>query len=412
MNSRKILVLGGGFAGLWSAVGAARTLDKLGLGCEEVAITLVNADPYHCIRVRNYEADLSSARVPLDDVLGPVGVERVEGRVTGIHLSNQQVQVQMSGAGELTSLEYDRLVLALGSQLNWPKIPGLSEYGFDVDTYGGAVRLHAHLQSLATRGQSPGVYTVVIVAAGLTGIETATEMPGRLRAILAAAQLKCPFQVILVDRNPWIGSDMGNSARPVIEQALRDLGIETRTGVSIASIDVSGVQLESGEVIPAATVVWCGGMKANPLTRQFLIDRDRFGRLPVDEFLKVKGVENVFAAGDVASAMMDDTHTSVMSCQHARPMGRFAGHNVVCDLLKQPMLPLHIEWYVTVLDLGPWGAVYTQGWERTVASSGAAAKRTKQTINCHRIYPPLTRNRREILDAAEPAVQTPPAFGH
>jgi len=412
MNSQRILVLGGGFAGLWSAVGAARMLDKLGLGPEEVGITLVNADPYHCIRVRNYEADLSAVRVPLDDVLTPVGVRRVEGRVTGIDLPNQQVQVQVAAAGGPTNLEYDRLVVALGSQLNWPNIPGLAKYGFDVDTYAGAVRLDAHLQSLLTQPDSPGLHNVVIVGAGLTGIETATEMAGRLRTVRATAQLKRPFRVILIDHNPWIGSDMGISARPVIEQALRDLGIETRTGVSVASIDGSGVELESGTVIPAATVVWCAGMHANPLTRQFPVERDRFGRLPVDEFMKVKGIANVFAAGDVATAMMDDTHTSVMSCQHARPMGRFAGHNVVCDLLQQPMRPLRIEWYVTVLDLGPWGAVYTQGWERAVASVGAAAKRTKQTINCHRIYPPLTKNRREILDAAEPVVQTPPEFHH
>jgi NADH dehydrogenase len=410
MNSHKILVLGGGFAGLWSAAGAARMLDKLGLGSDEVAITLVNADPYHCIRVRNYEADLSPARVPLDDVLGPLGVRRVEGQVTGIDLRNQQVQV--AGAGGLTSLEYDLLVLALGSQLNRPNIPGLSKYGFDVDTYAGAARLNAHLQSLPTQSESPGQYSIVIVGAGLTGIETATEMPGRLRTILATSKLKRPCQVILVDHNPWIGSDMGDSARPVIEQALHDLGIETRTGVSIASIDGSGVKMESGAVIPAATVVWCAGMQANPLTRQFPVERDRFGRLPVDEFMKVKGVANVFAAGDVASAMMDDTHTSVMSCQHGRPMGRFAGHNVVCDLLKLPMLPLRIEWYVTILDLGPWGAVYTQGWERAVVSVGTAAKKTKQTINCRRIYPPLTGNRREILDAAEPVVQAPPELRH
>jgi NADH dehydrogenase len=195
----------------------------------------------------------------------------------------------------------------------------------------------------------------VIVGAGLTGIETAAEMPGRLRTVLATAQLKRPFHVILVDRNPWIGSDMGNSARPAIEQALRELGIEMRTGVSIASIDASGVKLESGTLIPAATVVRCAGMQANPLTRQFPVERDRFGRLPVDEFMKVKGVANVFAAGDMASAMMDDIHTSVMSCQHARPMGRFAGHNAVCDLLKLPMRPLRIEWYVTILDLGSLG---------------------------------------------------------
>ena len=64
-----------------------------------------------------------------------------------------------------------------------------------------------------------------------------------------------------------------------------------------------------------------------------------------------------FAAGDSASLLVDGTHTSVMSCQHARPMGRFAGYNVVADLVGEPMLPLQIDWYVTVLDLGPWGAV-------------------------------------------------------
>jgi NADH:ubiquinone reductase (H+-translocating) len=72
------------------------------------------------------------------------------------------------------------------------------------------------------------------------------------------------------------------------------------------------------------------------------------------------------------------------------------------------MLALHIDWYVTVLDLGTWGAVYTEGWDRTVVSTGEAAKRTKQTINCQRIYPPLSGNRREILDAAAPLVQAAP----
>jgi NADH dehydrogenase len=155
-------------------------------------------------------------------------------------------------------------------------------------------------------------------------------------------------------------------------------------------------------------VIWCAGMRANPLTRLFPIERDRFGRVPVDEFLRVRGVPKVFAAGDVARALVDDHHASVMSCQHGRPMGRFAGHNVVCDLLGLPLLPLRIEWYVTVLDLGPWGAVYTEGWDRQVVAKGEAAKRTKQEINCRRIYPPLNRDRRGILAAAAPVIQTPP----
>src|SRR5262247_4404166 len=93
MSAKQIVVLGGGFAGLWSAVGAARKLDELGHGPEAAEVTLVNRDAYHGIRVRNYEADLSTVRVPLDDVLGPVGVRRVEGEVVGIDLTAQTVTV-------------------------------------------------------------------------------------------------------------------------------------------------------------------------------------------------------------------------------------------------------------------------------------------------------------------------------
>ncbi len=89
-------------------------------------------------------------------------------------------------------------------------------------------------------------------------------------------------------------------------------------------------------------------------------------------------------------------------------MGRFAGHNVISDLFDEPMLALRIPWYVTVLDLGPAGAVYTAGWDRVVASSGAEAKATKRAINTRRIYPPLTRNRTDLLAAAAPQLQTRP----
>jgi NADH dehydrogenase len=359
MSAKRILVLGGGFAGLWSAVGAARKLDELGCGPDAVEVALVNRDAFHNIRVRNYEADLTSVRVPLDDVLRPIGVGRVEGEAAGIDLAGQAVTVTTAGGQQ--ALPYDRLVFALGSQLLRTAIPGLAEYAFDVDTYRGAARLNAHLQSLPGRPESPGLFTVVVVGAGLTGIEAATEMPGRLRAVLARSDRARPFRVILADHNPWVGSDMGESARPVIEEALAALGVETRLGVEVASVGAAGVTLAPGEEVPAATVVWCAGMRANPLTRLFPVERDRFGRVPVDEFMRVRGVANVCAAGDVARALMDDRHASVMSCQHGRPMGRFAGHNVVCDLFGLPMLPLRIPWYVTVLDLGPWGGRLHRG---------------------------------------------------
>jgi len=310
------------------------------------------------------------------------------------------------------TLEYDRLVLAAGSQLYEPDIPGLREFSFNVDTYEAGMRLNQHIDSLPRVPAGPGRYTVLVLGADLTGIETACEMPAKLRDAAAHAGVgSAPVRTILGDHAPHVGSNMGDSARPVIEQALDSLGIERRVGIAVKSIDAHGVILEGGERIEADTVVWTAGMRANPLTEQFAAQRDRLGRLPVDEYLRVIGVDGVFAAGDVATLPIDGVHASVMSCQHARPMGRFAGHNVVCDLLGKPMLPLRVDWYVTCLDLGPWGAVYTQGWDRRVTVSGKDAKTIKRTINCVRIYPPRSRNRHEILEWAAPAVQTPP-IGH
>ncbi|MGA8328609.1 MAG: FAD-dependent oxidoreductase, partial [Mycobacterium sp.] len=250
----------------------------------------------------------------------------------------------------------------------------------------------------------------VVVGAGLTGIEVACELPGRLVGLFSGRD-GCTPRVLLIDHNPFVGSDMGDAARPLIEAALSENGVETLTGVGVTAVDAEGVTLSTGQRLAASTVIWCAGLRANALTALFGITLDRMGRLPVDDYLQVVGVPGVFAAGDVAAAKMDDQHLSVMSCQHGRPMGRYAGYNVVSDLVGEPLLALRIPWYVTVLDLGPAGAVYTEGWDRQVAAQGATAKATKRAINTERIYPPLNGDRAEILAAAAPELQPRPARG-
>lgn len=403
----RILILGAGFAGLWSAIGAARALDERRIGTDRVEVAVVNATPFHSIRVRNYESDLGGTCVPLADILDPVGVRLVVAEIVGLNIADREVACV--AAGRPSQLPYDRMVFALGSRLVRPPIPGLREHAFDVDTYDAAMRLGAHLSGLAHDPRSSGRDTVLVIGAGLTGIEVATEMVGRLSATLADPQARP--RVILADRAERIGSDMGEDACAVIAEALTALQVETRPGISVAAIDPTGATLATGERIDARTVVWCAGMQASPLTASFPVARDRFGRLPVNPSLKIDGLNAEFAAGDVAWFAIDGTHSCVMSCQHSRPMGRFAGHNAVCDLLGDPMLPLTIDWYTTILDLGAWGAVYTEGWDREVVAQRAIAKRTKETINRQRIYPPLSRQRQEILAAAAPVVQAPPAYG-
>lgn len=140
----RVVVIGSGFAGLWAALGAARRLDELAVLAGTVDVMVVSNKPFHDIRVRNYEADLSACRIPLGDVLGPAGVAHVTAEVTAIDADGRRVTTS-TGA----SYSYDRLVLASGSHVVKPALPGLAEFGFDVDTYDGAVRLQQHLQGLA-----------------------------------------------------------------------------------------------------------------------------------------------------------------------------------------------------------------------------------------------------------------------
>ena len=340
--------------------------------------------------------------MPLDDVLGPIGVEVVVGEVTGF--DHYRHELYCAVAGRSVALPYDRLVFALGSQLARPPIPGLAAHGFDIDTYDAAGRLAAHLAALPQRPDGPGRFTALVVGGGLTGVEAAAELATRLPAIAGGA----PCRVILINRAPRVGSTMGEDACAVIEEALRTLKIEMRPGVTVASIDERGVRLSSGEAIEAATVVWCAGMRAHPPPAALPGAHDGFGRVAADRFLRVEAEDGIFAAGDVAAAFVDGTHAAVMSCQHARPMERIAGHNVVCDLVGAKMIPLDIGYYVTCLDLGAWGALYTEGRDRRVAVTGAAAKETERMISCERIYPPRSRDPAKILAAAAPVTQTPP----
>lgn len=207
--ARRVLVLGSGFAGLWSALGAARRLVELD-AAGTVEVTVISAQPFHDIRVRNYEADLSACRIPLSDLLDPVDVGHITAEVTAIDTATRTVTV--SGHGTPHTQRYDRLVMALGSQVVKPVIPGLREFGFDVDTYDGAMKLQHHLAALYDGRADTAAGTAVVVGAGLTGIETASELPGRLAEVCARHNVEP--RVVLIDHNPYVGSDMGHRRAP------------------------------------------------------------------------------------------------------------------------------------------------------------------------------------------------------
>ncbi len=395
---KHIVVIGGGFAGLWAAMGAAKRLDEASDNAD-IAITLVNRDEWHAIRVRNYETNISDARLPLGPLLEQAGVELVIGEVTDIDTDQRVVTVSGAGdAGEKSrTLGWDRLVLAAGSALVRPDIPGLAEFGFSIDTWDDADRLNTHLQELA---DTVAGSSVLIVGAGMTGVELACEMPARLRGL----GIEQP-RVILADSSDQIGSSFGNEARPVITDALITLGVEALPSVNVTEIDRKGATLVDGSRIDAATIVWTAGVRPSGLAAMVPGEHAPDGRLRVDSCMRVAALDGVFAAGDIAAAPTEGGNETVMSCQHGRPMGRTAGYNAACDLIGSDMISFRFNPYVTCLDLGSFGALLTAGYDRRLVETGEAAKERKTTTNRINIYPPKPANRTSLMAAAAPVVE-------
>ncbi len=392
-----ILIIGAGFGGVWSALSAARLLDKHDRN--DVQISLLAPQPELRIRPRFYEPDVHTMMAPLGPLFDAVNVKFIEGAADSIDENGKQVTYR-NAAGTSTTIQYDRLVLAAGSRLNRPQMPGI-EHVFDVDQIEDATRLEAHIKALKNLPDSAARNTVVVAGGGFTGIETATEMPARLREALGD---KADIRVVVVDRGPQIAASMGDGIRPSIIEASTELGLDWVLNTSVASVDAGGVTLANGQRIESKTVIWTIGFRANPLTEQVSGTRDPQGRLHVDGNLKVKGQADVFAAGDVAYAATDDLgNFAGMSCQHAIALGRYAGNNVAADLIGVAPMTYSQPKYVTCLDLGAWGAVFTEGWDRQLKLVGQEAKDLKHQINTVWIYPPAA-DRAVALAAADPLI--------
>jgi NADH dehydrogenase len=232
-------------------------------------------------------------------------------------------------------------------------------------------------------------YTAVVIGAGFTGIETATTLISRLRRIAHSAGAKRSARVVLVERAPLLVPDLGRDARREVMDALSELGVQWETGVSVSAIDAGGVVLADGRRTPAATVVVTGGFRASSLTEMLPAARDEVGRVSVDGLLRVHGVEDVYAAGDVARARADsEGRVTPMSCQCAIPMGETAGANAAAALLGLEQVEFSYSDYVTCLDLGEAGALFMEGWDRQVRLTGFWGKVMKESINRRLIYPP------------------------
>jgi NADH dehydrogenase len=371
-NPDQILIVGSGFAGFWAALAARRVAGP------RAEVILVSREPVLEIRPRLYEARPEMLAVDLLPLLRKVDVSFARGEA--IRLDTAAKTVSLADGDRLA---YDRLVVATGSRMRRPPVPG-AEAAFSVDTQAEAIAFDRRLGEIAREVAEP---TIAVVGAGFTGIELALELRDRFAAHGADGVAE-RLRIVLIDRADTVGPELGPAPRPEIEGALAAAKVELHLGAAVRALAADRIGFADGNVLATDAVVLATGMAAAPFAGQVPGARDGLGRVIVDTTLRAPAAPEVFVSGDAAAANTGDGHRTLQSCQHAGQLGRVAGENAARDLLGLPLMAYTQLRYVTCLDLGRSGAIITQGWERRVEKTGSEGKTVKRLINTQVIYPP------------------------
>lgn len=331
-----MVIIGGGFAGFHAAHALRRFTPR-------IDVVLINSTDYLLYLPLLPEVAaglLDPRRVCVSLRRWPGQVRLRLGSVDSIDLDERRVgwTDPERGRGETT---YDRLLITVGSVNRLLPIPGVADIAHGFRDIGEALYLRDHLvrqlelAANADPAEREARCTFVVVGAGYTGTEVAAQgqlLTHRMQATLPALANQ-QMRWLLVDTAPTVLPGLDPRLARTADRVLRGRGIEIRTGQSVTEARTDEVQLTTGEVIPTRTLIWCVGVRPDPLVEGLGLETNR-GRLVVDELLNVPGRPEVFAGGDCA-AVPDLTRPGEitgMTAQHAQREGRRAGLNVAASL--------------------------------------------------------------------------------
>lgn len=358
MGEPHIVVVGGGFAGYH----AARHLGRSMAGSARV--TLVNSTDFFLYlpllpEVAAGILDPRRVSVPLAATLP--GVRCVLGEVRSIDRDRRRLAV-CSPEGEEKRIDYDRLVISVGSVNKLLPIPGIGEHAHGFRGIPEALYLRDHITrqiELAELSDDPAERaarcTFVVVGAGYTG----TEVTAQCQLFTAALARRHPalsgrpIRWLLLDLAPRVLPELDPRLSRTAERVLGDRGVEIRTETSIAEATHSGVLLSTGEEVATHSLIWCVGVRPDPLVEGLDLPTES-GRLVVDEYLTVPGQPEIFAGGD-AAAVPDLTRPgrpTAMTAQHASRQGKAVANNVAASLGHGSARPYRHRDLGFVVDLG------------------------------------------------------------
>jgi NADH dehydrogenase len=347
MKKTKVIILGGGFAGLSAAMYLDKTLARRG----DAEVILINRENFILFTPMLHE--VAAGDLYPGDIVNPIRrilrhVKFVEAEVQAIDLSARRVR-SVGGVARLAlEFEFDHLLLTLGSETNFFDLPGVSDWAVTMKSMSDAALLRNRVVALleeANLQSDPAVrrqaLTFVTAGGGFAGAETT----GAINDFVREAVRYYPdlseelIRVVIVHPGdfllPELGEELGNYA----ERKLRERKVEVIKGVRVASYDGLHVTLTDGKSIPASTLIWTAGVKPSPVIAPLPGQKER-GRLLVNEFLGVPGVPGLWAAGDCAA--VPDSKTGKFhppTAQHGLREGLIAAKNIEAAILGRPPRP-------------------------------------------------------------------------
>ncbi|MFI5907975.1 NAD(P)/FAD-dependent oxidoreductase [Dactylosporangium sp. NPDC051541] len=362
MTRPRIVIVGAGFAGYQ----AARTLLRRSRGAAEVV--LVNPADYFLYlpllpEVAAGALDARDVCVPIQDTLPRVRL--VLGQVCGVDPHRRTV-TYTGPEGDDGTLSYHRLVLAAGSVTKLLPIPGVADHAHGFRSVPEALYLRDHLirqielaDAAEDEAERRARMTFVVVGAGYTGTEVAAQ--GQLLTADIAARhprlAGCPPRWLLLDTADQVLPGMDARMAAGALDVLRGRGVDVRLGTSIREATAAGVTLTDGGSVASRTLVWCVGVRPDPVVERAGLPTDE-GRIRVDATLRVPGFPDVYACGDGAAVpdLYNPGHCTPMTAQHAVRQGKVVAHNIGVSYGIGTLRRYRHRDLGFVVDLGGWQA--------------------------------------------------------
>jgi NADH dehydrogenase len=395
-----VVIAGGGFGG----AAAARELERL-MPKQSARLVLVNQTNFMLYTPFLPEAAAGTLEprhvvTPLREILGRTYLRL--GSIVG-HDPAAKTVLLRTKAGDEETLPYDQLLLALGSISRTLPVPGLAEHAVGFKSLADAIYLRNHVVETLEEANATDdprrrdeLLTYVFVGGGYAGLEALAELQD------FAADAIDSYPRARLHGMRWVLVDAADRVLPEIdaelaEYALRELrgrGIDIRLQTTLEEVTAASARLSSGETLPTKTVVWTAGVAAQPILRQLDLPLDERGRVPVDDHLRVAGLDSVWAIGDCAAAPDPRGGSCPPTAQHAVRQGPVAARNIAAELGIGRAEPFVYRSNASFANLGRYKAVGRVG-ERTFR--GFPAWWMARTYHMSQI-PGRARKARAVLD--------------